>query len=265
MAAPGGTRLRQLRRAAGKTQMWVELEAELGSGYLQRLESGRVVQPVRPTLERILTALDARYTERREVLEMFGYTVATDPPTSGDIDWAREVSRYELNAALFPAYMLDCTLRLLAWNRFVPRLLGVEPAHPSLQQLTSRPLLALWFDPQALLAPLVAEPDVFLPSMIRAFRYELALLGDEPWLTPLLDEMFGIERFERYWEQVEREQLPATAARSLLPVRLNVPGSGILEFRLSVEHFTRDARFRVVHFLPADPHTMHTCAEWASG
>lgn len=264
MSTPGGTRLRQLRKASGRTQMWVELEAELGSGYLQRLESGRVAQPVRPTLERILSALGARYSERRDVLEMFGYTVATDPPTPEDIAWAREVCSYELQSAQFPAYMLDCTVRLHAWNRFVPKLPGINPDDPALAGLTSRTLLALWFDPSGLLAPLVAEPDVFLPAMIRAFRYELEHIEDEPWAVKLVDELMTIPRFRHYWAQVEREQLPATAARSLLPVRLQVPGEGVLAFRLSVEHFTRDQRFRVVYFLPADPETMQVCARWAA-
>src|SRR5947209_5963594 len=70
---PGGSSLRALREAAGKAQLWVEAEAEIGTGYLQRLESGKILQPERTTLERILAALGARYSERRDVLERFGY------------------------------------------------------------------------------------------------------------------------------------------------------------------------------------------------
>src|SRR5215216_5147448 len=89
----GGARLRALREQVGRTQLWVELEAELGSGYLQRVESGKVAQPERATLERVLTALEARYGERREVLDLFGYTVVIPPPTDADIAWACEVCR----------------------------------------------------------------------------------------------------------------------------------------------------------------------------
>src|SRR3954466_11470943 len=102
---PGGARLRAVREAAGRTQLWVEAEAELGTGYLQRLESGRVVQPGRPVLERILIALDARYTERRDVLELFGYTVTTQPPTTEEMAWAADLARQELDEAPFPAYV----------------------------------------------------------------------------------------------------------------------------------------------------------------
>jgi transcriptional regulator with XRE-family HTH domain len=60
VGTPGGAKLRALRERRGKTQLWVEFEAELGTGYLQRVESGKVAQPERPTLERVLNALGAR-------------------------------------------------------------------------------------------------------------------------------------------------------------------------------------------------------------
>ena len=67
----GGKRLKSLREAYGKTQLVVELDASLGTGYLQRIESGRVQQPERETLERILDALCVRYSERCEVMNLF--------------------------------------------------------------------------------------------------------------------------------------------------------------------------------------------------
>jgi transcriptional regulator with XRE-family HTH domain len=124
---PDGARLRALREAAGRTQLWVEAEADLGTGYLQRVESGRVAQPERATLERILAALDARYSERREVLERFGYLATTTPPTDADIVWACSLCQHELHDVAFPAYVLDCTHRLIAWNRYVPYLFGPRP------------------------------------------------------------------------------------------------------------------------------------------
>ena len=66
----------------------------------------------------------ARYSERRDVLELFGYLVATPLPTADEIAWARESCQHELHDVPFPAYVLDCFTRLIAWNRFVPRLLG---------------------------------------------------------------------------------------------------------------------------------------------
>ncbi len=262
---PGGARLRALRRQTGKTQLAVEIDADLGSGYLQRVESGKVAQPGRATLERTLTALESRYSEQREVLELFGYTVTIPPPSTDDIAWAREICRDELCDAVFPAYVLDCTARLIAWNQYFPYLLSVEPDDPLLERLTERSILALWFDPSSPLAPLVVEPDAFLPAMIRAFRHELQQLRGEEWATTMLDELIQtLPYFRRYWAMVDNEPEPASATRVLVPVRLAVPGTGVLQFRLTTEPFTRDARFRVVYYLPADPGTMRQCAEWAA-
>ena len=63
---------------------------------------------------------------------------------------------------------------------------------------------------------------------------------------------------------MEREPALVSAARALVPVRLAVPGAGLLQFRLSSEPFARDARFRVIYYFPADPATMRRCAAWAA-
>lgn len=261
---PGGRRLRALREQAGKTQLWVETEADLGTGYLQRIESGRVAQPERATLERILTALGARYSERREVMELFGYTVPTPLPDEDDIAWACAVSHDELHGVPFPAYVIDCQTRLLAWNRYVPYLFGLAQRDPQLTGLAGRPLAVAWFDPASPLAPLVAEPDAFLPALIRALRAETEFVRGEPWYAAMLTDLMTLPRFRHYWDRVEREQQPASAARALVPVHLIVPGAGPLAFRLASEHFTRDARFRFVYYFPANLATMRQCEAWAA-
>jgi transcriptional regulator with XRE-family HTH domain len=261
---PGGARVRALREQCGKTQLWVEAEAEMGTGYLQRIESGRVVQPVRVTLERILAALGARYTERRDILAVFGYIVATPPPTAEEIAWARALCQRELHEVAFPAYVLDCTHQLIAWNRHVPPLFGITSGDPTLRGLAGQSILAAWFDPTSPLAPLVAEPEAFLPAIIRALRYEMQIFRTEEWYAAMLDRLQELPRFHHYWAVVERETAPASAARALVPARLIVPGVGALQFRLSSERFTRDARFRMLYFLPDDPATMRQCAEWSA-
>lgn len=262
--APGGALLRALRRQSGRTQLWVEAEAGLGSGYLQRLEAGRVALPERATLERILSALGARYSERREVLDRFGYAVATPRPNAEEIAWARDACRRELDEAAFPAYALDCSPRLIAWNRLVPPLFGVAPDDPRLLRLTQESFLGAWFAPDSLLAPLVAEPARFLPALLRALRYEVEPFHAEPWLAEELARLWRtLPRFRRYWTMVAREPTPVSTDRPLVPLRLVVPGAGTLAFRLASERFTRDARFRLIYYLPADPETMRWCAEQA--
>jgi hypothetical protein len=223
-----------------------------------------VTQPERTTLERILTALEARYSERREVLELFGYMVVTPLPTEEEMAWACRVCQRELRAVPFPAYVLDCTHRLIVWNHYVPHLFGVAPGDPTLAGLARQSLLAAWFDPGSPLAPLVAEPEAFLPALIQALRSEMQQFRTEAWYAAVLAPLQALPRFRHYWTVVEREPALASAARALVPVRLTTPGTGLLQFRLSSEHFVRDARFRLVYYFPADPATMHQCAAWAA-
>jgi len=260
----GGARLRALREAAGKTQLWVEAEAELGSGYLQRIESGRVAQPGRAMLEKILAAIGARYSERREVLEQFGYAVSTPPPDASETEWARAFCQPELDEAPFPAYALDCLHRLIAWNAHVPRMLGLQRIDPHLEGLAGRSILEAWFDPSSPLSHRVVEPDVFLPALIRAFRSEMEPNRSEPWYSALLDRLLSLPRFGEFWERIEQESSPVSSARALVPVRLKVADVGEMQFRLSAEHLVRDARFRLIYFFPSDLRTMQQCADWAS-
>src|SRR5690606_17742846 len=44
--------------------------------------------------------------------------------------WARETAAADLEAFPFPAYVLDFTTRLVAWNRRVAPLFGLSPGDP---------------------------------------------------------------------------------------------------------------------------------------
>ena len=248
----GGQRLRQIREESGRTQLWVELEAELGTGYLQRVESGRVLQPERGTLERILRALDATYNERQAVMVRFGYRAPTEPPSGAEIRWAQKLAGSQLDAFPFPAYVLDCLVRLVAWNEAAEGLLDLSNLscqdHPS--------MLAPWFDEESHLGRLIAEPDDLLRALVLAYRYEARRFRGERWSAELTEQLRAIPRFERYW-QVTRDQGPALgAARALLPLRLRAAEGRVLSFRLASEPFIDDDRFRVIYYFPNDPETM---------
>jgi hypothetical protein len=260
---PGGSKLRALRERARRTQLWVELEAELGAGYLQRVESGKIVLPERVTVERILEAIQAPYADRREALQLFGYAATSGLPTPEELIGAREAARRELAAVGVPAYVLDCAHRLVAWNGTFPLLLGVRSDDPWLRQLAGRSLLATWFEPTSPLGRLVVDPDEFLPALIRAMRHEMRSFRAEPWCAEVLTELMALPRFRHYHAQVEKETAPISGGRALVPVRLATPGAGRLEFRLAAEPFTGDARFRVVYYFPGDAATMRACTDWA--
>lgn len=245
---PGGGRLRELREQAGRSQLWAEAEAGLGTGYLQRVESGRVAHPERETLERVLAALGARYSERRDVLEAFGYAMSAPVPTEDEMAWARLLCARELAEAPMPAYVLDCAHRLVAWNRTMEALLGASG-------FAGRSILALWFHPDSDLGRLLTHPDELLPAMLRAHRFEARRYAAEPWHQAMTAELLALPAFRRHWHLVLAEPEAVSAARALVPLRMR-RGEENLAFRLAAEPFLRDDRFRIVYFFPADPATM---------
>ncbi len=258
---PGGNRLRALREFHGKTQLDVELDASLGIGYLQRLELGRVQQPERDTLDRILSALNAHYTEKREILELFGYVVNAPLPTLDDIEWAISVCQAELESAVFPAYLLDCGHRLLFWNDLVPHLLDTSLAKfpPAASYQSS--MLKYVFDADYGLTERVENGDVFFPAQIRALRYEMQRFHDEEWYEALIDDMLGCDKFRQYWN-TEKSSPVHIPARPLTPLIMQVDGIGVLNFRLISESFVQDHRFRVIFYIPSDPKTIQQCLNW---
>jgi transcriptional regulator with XRE-family HTH domain len=251
---PGGNRLRALREYAGRTQLDVELDANLGSGYLQRVESGKVRHPEQDTLERILAALGARYTERRDVLELFGYLVDAPLPNSDEIQWAIEACKAELHSAVFPAYLLDCAHTMVAWNRFTPKIYKTDKLNIS--------MLRILFDPVHKVMPLIANPEEFFPAQIRALRYEMRSFRNERWHGTLINDMMGCETFAHYWTQSETAQAFYIPARPLVPLELRLPDVGLLQFRVVSESFAQDRRFRVIYCLPAEPRTIQQCLTW---
>lgn len=252
---PGGKRLRALREYHGLTQLDVELDGSLGIGYLQRLESGRVQQPERETLERILNALKAHYTERREVLELFGYVVDAPIPEDAEIEWAVRVCAAELQSAVFPAYLLDCAHRLLYWNHFVPHLFPLAQTgdHPSILKMLFANLYGV--------TALIKNGDEFFPAQIRALRYEMQRFRAEPWYERLLAEMLQYPLFQHHWIK-EGQQPVHIPARPLTLLEIEPPKAGVLRFRLIAEPFVHDQRFRVIYYLPADAQTIQQCLQW---
>ncbi len=252
----GGAKLRALRNASGLTQLTVELEASLGTGYLQRVESGRVQQPERETLERILDALAATFAQRRDVLETFGYIVTITPPLHQDSAWAIQQTDPMLHKVSFPAYLLTCTHHLLAWNVAAEQLFG-QVGVPNLADFQSTPIFHLFFEPQRGVLPAIANATEFLPAVVQALRHEISKFQHEAWCTALIDKLLqDLPLFKTHWELISSNPPSVVAARPLVPIEIAPIIGGKLKFRITAEPLTTDPRFRVVYYLPANGATL---------
>lgn len=255
----GGEALQRLRQKAGKSQLAVEADAELGSGYMQRIESGKVRQPERSTLERILTALNAGYSERRDILALFGYASSTPLPNDHDFEWARAAAAQELQDAQFPAYLLDCGHRLVSWNPPSELIFPCLKYYRASKSADALSIMHLWFDPQYGVRERLLNANSFFPNMLRAFQHELSLLGREEWCAAMIEHFLrDLPGFRQQWQRAEQIHT-ASAARALVPLHLQLAPYGLLSFRVASEHFTHDSRFRIVYLLPANQTSLELC------
>jgi transcriptional regulator with XRE-family HTH domain len=254
----GGQRLRLLRESRGKTQLAVELDGYLGTGYLQRVESGKVQHPEYATLERILQALGAHYTEQREVLELFGYRIGAPLPEDTEITWAIKACSAELYRAVFPAYLLDCAHRLLAYNVFVPKLFPLPVTEQKLKRLS---VVHLIFDPAYEVLQRIENRDEFFAAQLRTFRLQMRPYLQESWYETLLQGLCQDELFDMYWRRSGDEPMPSLAARPLVPLHIRDLNDQLLLFRLLSEPFGQDDRFRLIYCLPADALTIQWCLD----
>jgi transcriptional regulator with XRE-family HTH domain len=254
----GGIRLRALRDAYGKTQLDVELDADLGIGYLQRLELGKVQHPKRDTLERLLTALGATFIERRETLGLFGYAATITKPDDAETRWAIDVFHSEINQDSIPAYLLDCSHRLLAWNSLVNK---IFEAVSTLSDSVLMPRLI--FDPSFGIAPAILNAEMFYSAQIRILHFEQQRCGDEAWFNTFVDQMREYRAFDQYWTKYNRLDRFQVPMRPVAQLTL-ATGHAVAQFRLISEPFAQDPRFRVIYYLPSESSTMRQCLEWQS-
>ena len=197
LPTPGGQRLQDLRKQAGLTLADVEAKARyrIDTAHLHRIETGRIKRPDPETLEVILSALEVSFVDRRDVLEAFGYKIPRNLPTEKEIEQARILCEHELHEATFPVYLIDDALRLWAWNRYVPRLIGMHPDDPALAQFVGVTMIDLAFNPAYPTKFLLDNPDEFLPMWLHTVKTALQPVQDEPWYGDWLTKARALPGF----------------------------------------------------------------------
>lgn len=262
---PGGLKLRFLRQRRGLTLADVEERTgeRIRTPHLQKIEAGIIKRPDPETLDAILTALDARFVDRRDILEAFGYRVPHDLPTEQEIADARRLCEAELHDVTVPVYLIDDGQRLLTWNRYVPRLIGMHPDDPLLVHFRGVTLIDLAFNPAYTTNFLIANPNEFLPLWTQIIKIALQPFQDEPWYADLITNARALPNFSEIWDSVVVDPLRRVSTERITPLSITVPNVGVLAFRLASQPFMLDPRFQFISYIPFGAKTLRQCAEWA--
>lgn len=277
-AVARGACLRELRERTGKSQVEVaavvnawKSNRKNGTGerggfdaaHLSRIENGKLKYPRRETLEDILTVLEVTYRERREILELYGYTVSNPLPTPAEIAWACAACAPELHDMPYPAYFVDCGQRLHTWNRYAPRLIGMQADDPRLALFQQCTVMDLAFNPAYRTSFRIDHPEENLPDPLYLMKVEFQPFLNEPWYAELINRW----RHELHEFVTSAATLASTVTYKttfcvVKPMYRDRSDMKILKFRLLGVDFVQDPRFHLVRCIPIDVTTMRQCIAW---
>lgn len=271
----GGSQIRRLREERHYTKdgkhrrLSMEVLADkAGLDYraVFDIEHGKTRRPSWDTLVRLLDALNeflpVSPDDRAGVFSCYGYRSAPPKPTDGEcqaaaLEWQREYQHIKL-----PMYLVDFTQRLIAWNEFAPRILGMTSDQAEIQQFKDITTFDLAFGARYIAASRIVNGDEFLPLLIRTIKAEMQEFRNEAWYIELIQD--ASERyplFKELWNAAPDVQ-PPVSVRQHGPIAIRHSDGAILKFQLLGIDFVNDPRFRVVQYHPVDEPTMQAWNAW---
>jgi transcriptional regulator with XRE-family HTH domain len=265
----GGTKLQELRNAArfSLMELATRLENDLGkpidTAHINKIETGNIKKPLIETLETILAGLQASYRDRRDVLEAFGYQMPMALPTAQEIDEAIRLTGYELNDSTYPIMLIDYSQRIWAWNQYTPRIIGLHPDDPATTHFIGATVFDVTLNPAFTTRLLIANPDEYLPIMLQFIKAGMYRYHTEPWYRDLMTYLGTFPGFSAMWDSLPADTLQRYSYRSIVPIKIDVSGASVMQFRMSSTDFLLDPRFQIIHFTPFGAHTLRACAQWA--
>lgn len=242
---PAGEALRKLREQSEQTQLDVELSARLGIGYLQRLELGKVTHPKLETLSRILDTLNASYSARRHILQLYGYQIEITEPTPTDIASVQANCADLFEQTPFPCYVLDYMLKVHLWNKSANNIFEFDTYQQSKSTVQMTDIL---FDASSSLYERIQNPDEFYQAQVRIFKYEQSISPDQTSYTDLIKRLKQYPHFCKYWLQISDEAV-LIPSRPLCLMSIEIDNR-LHHYRFTSESYGQDPRFRIMYLMP---------------
>ncbi|MGV9413909.1 helix-turn-helix transcriptional regulator [Nocardia sp. NPDC003693] len=227
------------RRAPGLRRQEVAQLAGISVDYYIRMEQARGAKPSRQVLSALGRALLLTADEREYLFRLGG---ENPPAIAGPNRTVPQSVRVILDSLATPAYVVDATYEILAWNaRAVPFIgdLGSVPDH-------ERNMVRWMFAVQAD-HPLWANDAIvrFAHSTVADLRAACARYPGNPALTALVTELLGTApRFARMWDTHDVEVRRGHAKH------IDHPALGPLDFECQVLHVA-DTDQRIIVYCPA--------------
>ncbi|QIS08468.1 helix-turn-helix transcriptional regulator [Nocardia arthritidis] len=211
------------RRTPGLRRQEVAQLAGISVDYYIRVEQARGAKPSRQVLAALGRALLLTTDEREYLFRMAGEQPPTMPGPNRTVS---QSVRTLLDAMTVPAYVVDATYEILAWNRYAIPFVGDLAKVPGHERNMVRWMFRLpaddpyWQDEEAI---------AFLRTTIADLRAAYARYPGNPELSALVTELLGTApRFAALWADHE------VAVRRTTRKQVRHPELGPLDFECQV-------------------------------
>ncbi|RMH45423.1 MAG: XRE family transcriptional regulator [Gammaproteobacteria bacterium] len=266
MGQHGGKLIRELRKSRHLSMESLAFEAEIAYRTLSNIERGITRQPAHHVLSQILEVLDTHQKvslpDRHDVLESFGYKKDYPLPAEREIQWACRRWAQDYGHIWFPAYLVDMSQRILAWNRYTPHIAGVNSADPVTSVLNNITVFDMTFGLAGQFVKIVNR-DAYLSALILTIKNEMRLYTEEEWYEPCMTAALETyPEFRRLWESTPTGREAEIGTGHHVPIVLDIPNIGQVSFQLLRFPFVVDSRFWIVQWLPVDEVTALHCLLW---
>lgn len=263
----GGAYLRQLRQ--DRAISIDDMAGDCGTTFktLQKIESGKTKQPSREMLLVLLEGLSRikrlEPIERRKVLDYFCYRDLSPLPDKDEIERMRQEWEHPFFELPHPACLVDFVHRVHAWNRYAPKMMGLDDGHPALEYTRGKTLFDLLYSKQFSNYFCCKNKDFFVFNMMEMMRYEFEPFKEEDWCKKFIKDTICIyPELRDCWDKVLGNPLRESSLRLIGPIIMEPRRDSMLKFYLLSTDFISDSRFRVIQYLPGNPETMRQCLSW---
>lgn len=222
------------RRTPGLRRQEVAQLAGISVDYYIRMEQARGAKPSRQVLAALARALLLTTDERAYLFRMAGDSA---PAVAGPNHTVPQAVRTILDALTTPAYVVDATYEILAWNQSAVPFIGDLDSMPRRERNMVR-----WMFRTAAYHPQWADGETqeFARSTVADLRAACARYPGHPALAELVTELLGTApRFAAMWATHD------VSVRRTHRKHIEHPELGQLDFECQVLHIS-DSDLRMI-------------------
>lgn len=225
---------------------------------LSRIEQGVTRKPTRETIDLLMSILKLSNNERGQLLLSGGYL-----PTEDEIKIIREEAKHLLEGWSYPAYLLDFSWRLLAWNKPTERVYGMDKDSVRLTLAYHPSALEFTFNPDFPQNKYLKDPkeiaywhETQLQKLVR-FRINNLRNTSEKWYQEFFSKMMKNKLFVSVWQQAQKHEQERGIANYEHKVLVDPEHvEQRFNFHIFRSQLLQDVRFEINYHIPGNIPTL---------